>query len=85
MTKFCLLATLICLTCFGITYVVDLSGFMTPSINNINQCENKFLKVCNENCLLQINQYLNSENKFLDLIFSFDIENVSLSSNRAHR
>lgn len=60
-------------------YDVDFPGFLTQSSININRQEETFLRVCYENCLYQINQHPNSENKFLDLVFSTDIENIPAS------
>lgn len=40
---------------------------------NINRYETRFLNGCHENCLHQINQYPNNENKFLDLFLYRDI------------
>lgn len=57
----------------------DFPGFLLPSEVNLTDYETRFIEICNFHSLIQINHMSNSNNKFLDLVLTTDLLNISVS------
>lgn len=59
-------------------YEEELREFLIQISTNHTTAEDKFIRTLNNLCMYQINNTTNSQNKFLDLVFTSDYQNTSM-------